>query len=113
MEAVFSSQASGRGEDAEWDSESDTVSVSEVSNRNTDLYSFEEINTFLDQTFHRSVKVNDYFSDTEKFIRSVGVLKRSVGVDLLDERKRFRLKKHITTLRKVSKGKTVRKIKVR
>lgn len=84
------------------DSESDAVSVGEnpSSNRNTDLYSLEDINQFLDETFKKSVKVSDYFKDTDKFIRSVDTLKRLVGFDLLDEKKRFRLKKHITMLRK-------------
>ena len=77
--------------------ESDTVSIGETSIRNTDLYSLEEINQFRDATFKKSVRLNDYFSDTDKFIRSVGVLKRLVGFDLLDENKRFPLKKHITT----------------
>ncbi len=51
--------------------------------------------------------MSDYFSDTDKFIRSVGVLKRLVGFDLLDEKKCFRLKKHITTLRKAKNGRTM------
>lgn len=89
--AVFSSevlisQASCEGEDMDFGSESDTVSVCE-SNRNTDdLYSLEDINNFLDVTFKKSVKVSDYFSDTEKFIKSVDILKRLVGFDLLDEK---------------------------
>ena len=93
----------------EYDSESDTTSVGEITTRATDLYSLEEINQFLDETFKKSVKVSDYFSDTDKFIRSVDMLKRLVGFDLLDEKKRFRLKKHLTTLRKATKGKTVRR----
>ena len=106
---MLNSQASCEGEDMEYDSESDTVSsIGEASNRNTDLYSLEEINHFLDVTFKKSVRLNDYFSDTEKFIRSVDVLKRLVGFDLLDEKKRFR---HITILRKAKKGKTAKKTK--
>ncbi len=97
------------GEDIDYDSESDTTSIGETSNRNTDLHSLEEVNQFLDETFKKSVRVSDYFSDTDKFIRSVGVLKRLVGFDLLDEKKRFRLKQHITALRKAAKGKTARK----
>ena len=52
---------------------------------------------------------SDYFSDTDKFIRSVDVLKRLVEFYLLDENKCFCLKKHQTTLRKGTKGKTVRR----
>ena len=108
---ISSSQASCEGEDMEYDSESDTVSSIGEASKNTDLYSLEEINHFLDVTFKKSVRLNDYFSDTEKFIRSVDVLKRLVGFDLLDEKKRFRLKKHITILRKAKKGKTAKKTK--
>lgn len=80
------------------------------SNRNLDdLYSLEDINNFLDVTFKKSVKVSDYFSDTDKFIKSVSILKRLVGFDLLDEKKRFRLKKHITTLKKAKTGRPTRK----
>ena len=103
------SQVSGEADDMEYDSESDTTSESETSTRSTDLYSLEEMNQFLDETYKTSVKVSDYFSDTDKFIRSVDVLKRLVGFDLLDEKKRFHLKKHLTALRKATKGKTVRR----
>lgn len=71
-----------------------------------DLYSLEDINHFLDVTFKKSVKVSDYFSDTDKSIKSVDMLKRLVSFDLLNEKKRFRLKKHITTLRKAKVGRT-------
>uniref|UniRef100_A0A3Q3F9L3 G protein gamma domain-containing protein n=1 Tax=Labrus bergylta TaxID=56723 RepID=A0A3Q3F9L3_9LABR len=47
----------------------------------------------MDETYNKSVKISDYFSDTEKFIKSVSILKRQVGFDLLDAKKRFRLKK--------------------
>lgn len=43
-QGVFSSLASCEGEDMEYDSESDRVSIGETSNRITDLYSLEEIN---------------------------------------------------------------------
>uniref|UniRef100_A0A3Q3M6W1 G protein gamma domain-containing protein n=1 Tax=Labrus bergylta TaxID=56723 RepID=A0A3Q3M6W1_9LABR len=38
----------------------------------------------MDETYNKSVKISDYFSDTEKFIKSVSILKRQVGFDLLD-----------------------------
>ena len=60
-------------------------------------------------TFKKSVRLNDYFSNTDKFIRFVGVLKRLVGLDFLDEKKRFHLKKHVTILRKAKEGKTAKK----
>ncbi|TDH00073.1 hypothetical protein EPR50_G00183800 [Perca flavescens] len=107
---LFSSQASCASDDMEFDSESDTVSIGEI-NLSTDLYSLEEIDRFLNETFKRSVKVTDYFKDTEKFIKSVAVLKRLVGFDLLDKKKRYRLKKHITTLRKEKGRRTSKRIR--
>lgn len=61
-----------------------------------DLYSLEDVSHFLDATFKKSIKVGDYFSDTDKFIKSVDMLKRQVGFDLLEEKKHFCLRKHIT-----------------
>ena len=46
---VFSSQVSGEANDS--DSESDIISVGETSTKTTDLYSLEEVNQFLDETF--------------------------------------------------------------
>ncbi|KAK2844061.1 hypothetical protein Q5P01_010720 [Channa striata] len=97
--AVTNSQITEVGEDMEYDTESDTLSI-------------EQINDFLNHTSKKSVKVKDYFSDTDKFIRSAGILMKMVGLDLLDERKLFRLKKHVTTLNKLPKGKTAKKIKL-
>ncbi|KAK9542164.1 hypothetical protein VZT92_000050 [Zoarces viviparus] len=82
-----------------------------TSRKHTDLYLLEEINYFLDQIFTKSVKVSDHFSDITKFIKSVGILIKLVGFDLLDEGKCFRLTKHITLLRKTQKGKIVKKTK--
>lgn len=76
-----------------------------------DLYSLEDINNFFNITFKKSVKVGDYFSDTDKFIKSVDMIKRLVGFDRLDEKKRFRLNKHITTLRKFKAGRNSPKVK--
>lgn len=70
--------------------QSDTVYISESSSVSTDLYPTEAINQFLDETFKKSVKVEDYFQ-------------RPPG----RKKKRFCLKKHITTLRK-SSNKTIR-----
>ena len=102
MQGAFSSQVSGEADEMECDSESDTISGGETSSRTTDLYSLEEIKQFLDETLRKSVKVSDYLSDTDKFIRSEDVLKRLVGFDLI------RLKKRLTTLGKATKGKIFR-----
>ncbi|TWW78233.1 hypothetical protein D4764_11G0003540 [Takifugu flavidus] len=56
--------------------------------RGGDLYTLEDITTFLDETFGQSVKVADFFPDPEKFLKSALTLQRAVGVTLLDERKR-------------------------
>ncbi len=75
---------------------SETGSQMEDSN----LYSLKEINDFLDDTFGRTVEIRDFFSDTEKFVKSVVKLQRTVGLDELNEKKRFRLRKLLTKLRK-------------
>lgn len=75
---------------------SETGSQMEDSN----LYSLKEINDFLDDTFGRAVEIRDFFSDTEKFVKSVVKLQRTVGLDELNEKKRFRLRKLLTKLRK-------------
>lgn len=67
------------------------------------LYTLEEIDQFLDITFGKQVDVKDFFPDVEKFVKSVIFLQKTVGVDLLREKKRFRLKKHLTTVRKARK----------
>ncbi len=75
---------------------SETGSQMEDSN----LYHLQEINDFLDESFGRVVEIRDFFSDTEKFVKSVVVLQRTVGLDELNEKKRFRLRKLLTKLRK-------------
>lgn len=94
------------GVDMESDSESDSVSVADSVSQSEDLYSFEQIQEFLDETFGKSVNVNNYFPDVEKFVKSATTIQKVVGLDLLDEKKRYRLKKHITTLRKALNKKT-------
>lgn len=69
------------------------------------LYPLEEINHFLDDTFGKQVNVKDFFPDIDKFVRSVTVFQKTVGFDILSEKKRFRLKKHLTVIRKCRKGK--------
>lgn len=86
--------------DMECDSDSDNVSVADSVSQNADLYSLEEIVAFLDDTFGKKVNVGEYFPDVEKFIRSAMTLQKVVGLDLLDGKKRYRLKKHVTGLRK-------------
>ncbi len=72
------------------------------------LYTLEEINGFLDETFGKQVNIKDFFPDVAKFERSVAFLQKTVNLDQLSEKKRFRLKKHVTVIRK---GKRVDKKK--
>ncbi len=66
------------------------------------VYSLEEIHVFLDETFGK-VAVRNFFSDVKKFESSVLYWQRKEGEENLSKRKRFRLKKILTKLRK---GKT-------
>ena len=77
-------------------------SGSEVSSQGASqsVYTLDEVNSFLDETYGKQVNVKDFFPDVEKFVRSVSLLQKTVGVDLLNEKKRFRLKKHVTHIRK-------------
>ena len=87
----------------EYDTDSDCFSVADSQSYSGDLYTLEEINVFLDETFGKSVKVSEFFPDAEKIIKSVVTLQKVVGADMLDEKKRFWLKKHMTRLRKTIK----------
>lgn len=65
-----------------------------------ELYTVKEINDFLDETFGRKVEVKDFFPDVKKFLASVIKIQKAVGYEELSRRKRFRLKKMVTNLRK-------------
>lgn len=78
---------------------------------NSDIYSLEEINVFLDDTFGKSVKVTYYFQDTNKCVRSAAILQKLVGFEALNEKKRYGLKKHITALKKTAAAQRKRNIK--
>ncbi|KAI2647814.1 Transposon TX1 uncharacterized 82 kDa protein [Labeo rohita] len=65
-----------------------------------DLYTVDEINAFLDETKGKSgVEIKDYFPDVEKFILSVTHIRKKSNEELTQQ-KRFRLKKHLTNIRK-------------
>lgn len=77
---------------------------SEMSKLETEgLYTVAQINTFLDETKGRSMEVSEFFPDLDKFISSVMWARKSCSNDELSQQKRFRLKKHITDIRKKSK----------
>lgn len=65
-----------------------------------DMYTLEQINSFLDETKGKTgVEVSDFFPDLEKFIASVVWARKTYSVEELSQQKRFRLKKHITVIR--------------
>ena len=80
-------------EGMEYESDSDCVSISDSQSLSGDLYTLEDINVFLKETFGQSVKVTDYFPDPEKFLKNALTLQKVVAVDILNERKHFYLKK--------------------
>ncbi|KAJ8348930.1 hypothetical protein SKAU_G00275190 [Synaphobranchus kaupii] len=63
------------------------------------LYSFEQINNFLDETKGRGVTLDDFFPDLDKFVASALSVQRRVGFDALSKQKHFRLKKYVTAIR--------------
>lgn len=75
-----------------------------------DLYTVEQINSFLDETKGRSVNVEEFFPDLEKFIASVMKARKECNVEILSQQKRFRLKKYLTAVRqKIQKMKGKRR----
>lgn len=98
-----------REEESEDDALSDVSDVSNLSQMGCEqVYSLEEIDEFLDETFGKVVEVKNYFADTKKFESSVLYWMKQVGEDKLNKRKRFRLKKFVT---KIRRGKTPKKRK--
>nr|XP_024000137.1 uncharacterized protein LOC112077994 [Salvelinus alpinus] len=83
---------------AEEDQEKDMDISSDMTAAGEDsIYDLEEVNGFLDQTFGKSVKLAEYF-DVDKFVRSAVMLQKTVGLDQLSEKKRFRLRKFVTAV---------------
>ncbi|KAG1924522.1 ubiquitin-conjugating enzyme E2 variant [Pimephales promelas] len=83
----------------------------DMSTKDSSLYTLEEINGFLDETFGKQVNIKEFFPDTGKFERSVAVLQKTVNLDQLSEKKRFRLKKHVTVIRKSRMGDKKKRMK--
>ncbi len=68
--------------------------------RESDLYTVEQINCFLDETKGKAgVEIGDFFPDLEKFVSSVAWARKMSNCTELSQQKRFRLKKHITSAR--------------
>ncbi len=69
-----------------------------------DMYTVEQINSFLDETKGKAgVGVGDFFPDIDKFISSVMWARKVSSLEELSQQKRFRLKKYITVLRQGKK----------
>lgn len=96
-------------EDMEDDSLSQYSDI--VSQDDKQLYSLEEVNQFLDETYGKhSVDLTKFFPDTDRFINSVLKISKQVGYEQLSKPKRYRLKKILTKLRKIKRGKTLLKV---
>jgi len=68
--------------------------------RESDLYTVEQINSFLDETKEKAgVEIVDFFPDLEKFVSSVAWARKISSCTELSQQKRFRLKKYITSAR--------------
>lgn len=90
------SQCTDDGEDEQW-SEA-------LEGTDQDLYTVEQMNAFLDKTKGKAgVDVTNFFPDIDKFIASVLWARKASNYDDLSQQKRFRLKKHITALRRGKK----------
>ena len=81
-------------------SDSSIISDITASQTGEDLYSLEDINDYLDLTKGRAVNVLNSFPDGKKFLRSAKYYMKTVSLDIISNQKRFRLKKHCTTVRK-------------
>ena len=97
-------RAGEEDEGMEYETDSDCVSISDSQSLGGDLYSVEDIDGFLEETFGQSVKVTDYFPDPEKFLKSAITIQKRVGLDVLDERKRFSLRKRDRSQENVKKS---------
>lgn len=65
------------------------------------LYSFAEINDFLDVNKGKAVNALNFFPDADKFTRSVKHIMNTASLSELSSQKRFRLKKYCTAVRKL------------
>ena len=75
--------------------------VSSMSGEDTfpdeDLYSLGEIENFLKVTKgKKNIKLNTFFPDNKKFLRSVRRVQKTTDLKVLTPKKRFRLKKWVT-----------------
>jgi len=64
------------------------------------LYTVTEVNDFLDATFGKTIEISEFFPDAKKFLQSAVKIQQTASYDELSRRKRFRLKKIVTKLRR-------------
>ncbi|KAL6468457.1 hypothetical protein MHYP_G00241340 [Metynnis hypsauchen] len=79
---------------------SDLSDIASQAGEDQPLYSVQEINAFLDETFGKVVEMTDFFPDVERFVASVAKIRKTANFDDLSKQKRFRLKKILTKLRR-------------
>lgn len=103
-EDIGNKKSDGIQEDDGELSDSSIMSDITASQAGEDMYSFEDINDYLDLTKGRAVNVLNSFPDGKKFLRSAKHYMKNIGLDILSSQKRFRLKKHCTTVRKSFKS---------
>ena len=63
-------------------------------------YTLRELTRFLNETKGKKVNLEAFFPDPRKFVRSVQHAMRNEGHGVLSPKKRFRLRKWVTTVRK-------------
>lgn len=69
------------------------------------FYTVRQINEFLDDTFNqRRPKLEKYFPDLQLFIDSCTLAMKKATLEELDQPKRYRLKKHMSTVKKRMKS---------
>lgn len=64
-------------------------------------YTIKQINDFLDGTFNqRRPKLEKYFSNLQLFVESCAMVMRKASIEELSQPKRYRLKKHMSAVKK-------------
>lgn len=96
-------------EESEYEEEDDEVFLSDSSSMGPELtasqaegpkYTLRELTRFLNETKGKKVNLETFFSDPRKFVRSAQHAMKNEGHGVLSPRKRFRLRKWVTTVRK-------------
>ncbi len=64
-------------------------------------YTVQQINDFLNDTFNqRGPKLEKHFSELQLFVDSCAMVMRKASLEELDQPKRYRLKKHVSAVKK-------------